>query len=59
MEIWEGILLGIILLIVGSFVVAFIDVALEQRKRNRNRERAEREYHQRNQSRYKYHRRGK
>ena len=32
---WEGVLLFILVLIVGSFIAGFIDVYLEDRKRHR------------------------
>lgn len=46
MEItWEGVVCLILVLVVGSFIAGFIDVALEDRKRRR--EQAEREELQR------------
>lgn len=46
MEItWEGVFWFILLLVVGSLIVGFIDVSLEGRKRRR--EQAEREEYQR------------
>ena len=42
---WEGVFWFILVLVVGSFIVGFIDVYMEDRKRRR--EQAEREEYQR------------